>query len=346
MSLRPFFLPQHPMKKTLLLGVLVLCGGLASVSAEEKKNVLMIAGRPSHGPGEHEHNAGIQLLAAGLRQGAADRVTITVSLGGQWPAADVVAKADTIVIYSDGGGGHPALPHLDQLAKKMAAGCGFVCLHYAVEPAYEKAGWLSADGQPVKVAPPGRSSTGKGAKEFKDWLGGYFEQHWSVNPHWLADFKTLPDHPVSRGVKPCATTDEWYFNMRFRDGLDGVTPILAALAPEGTMNRGMGAHSGNPEVRKLVLEEKKPQVVAWAVERKDGGRGFGFTGGHFHKGWANDSQRTLVLNAIAWTAKAEVPATGVASKFTDEELNANLDPKGSRKPATPAPKPAGTPAAK
>jgi hypothetical protein len=53
-----------------------------------------------------------------------------------------------------------------------------------------------------------------------------------------------------------------------------------------------------------------------------------------------------VLNAIAWTAKAEVPATGVASKFTDEELNANLDPKGSRKPATPAPKPAGTPAPK
>jgi type 1 glutamine amidotransferase len=227
----------------------------------------------------------------------------------------------------------------------MAAGCGFVCLHYAVEPAYEKAGWLSADGQPVAVAPPGRSSTGKGAKDFKDWLGGYFEQHWSVNPHWLADFKTLPNHPVSRGVKPFATTDEWYFNMRFRDGMEGVTPILAALAPESTMNRGMGAHSGNPDVRKMVLEEKKPAVVAWAVERKDGGRGFGFTGGHFHKGWANDSQRTLVLNAIAWTAKAEVPTAGVASKFTDEQLAANQDPKG-RKPATPAPKPAGTPAAK
>jgi hypothetical protein len=150
---------------------------------------------------------------------------------------------------------------------------------------------------------------------------------------------------VSRGVKPFATTDEWYFNMRFRDGMEGVTPILSALAPESTMNRGMGAHSGNPDVRKMVLEEKKPAVVAWAVERKDGGRGFGFTGGHFHKGWANDSQRTLVLNAIAWTAKAEVPALGVASKFTDEQLAANQDPKG-RKPATPAPKPAGTPAAK
>ena len=160
-----------------------------------------------------------------------------------------------------------------------------------------------------------------------------------MNPHWLADFKSLPDHPASRGVKPFATTDEWYFNMRFRDGMTGVTPLLAALAPEATMKRGEGAHAGNPDVRKSVLEEKKPQVVAWAVERQDGGRGFGFTGGHFHKGWANDSQRTLVLNAIVWTAKAEVPAAGVASKFTDEELAANQDPKGK-----PKPKPAATPA--
>jgi hypothetical protein len=326
--------------KTLTLAALLLAG-VTALGAADKKNVLLIAGRPSHGAGEHEHNAGIQLLAAGLKQGAANLVDLEVSLGGQWPTDAAIAKADAIVIYSDGGNGHPALPHLDQLAKKMAAGCGFVCLHYAVEPAYERAGWLSVDGKPVSPPPAGRSSVGKGAGEFKDWLGGYFEQHWSVNPHWLADFKSLPDHPASRGVKPFATSDEWYFNMRFRDGMDGVTPILAAVAPEATMNRGMGTHNGNPEVRQQVLEAKQPQVVAWAVERKDGGRGFGFTGGHFHKGWANDNQRTLVLNAIVWSAKAEVPAGGIATKFTDEELAANQDPKGK-----PKPKPAATPAAK
>jgi hypothetical protein len=134
-------------------------------------------------------------------------------------------------------------------------------------------------------------------------------------------------------VKPFGSKDEWYFNMRFRDGMEGVTPLLSALPPADTMSRGDGAHSGNPDVRRLVLEEKKPAVVAWAVERKDGGRGFGFTGGHFHAGWANDSQRTLVLNAIVWTAKAEVPAAGVVSKFTADELAANQDNKGARKPA-------------
>ena len=226
-------------------------------------------------------------------------------------------------------------PHLDQLAKKMAAGTGFVCLHYAVEPAYERAGWLSVDGKPVSPPPAGRSSKGKGALEFKDWLGGYFEQHWSVNPHWTADFKVIPDHPASRGVKPFGSNDEWYFNMRFRDGMEGVTPLLSAVAPAETMSRNEGPHSGNPDVKKLVLEEKKPAVVAWAVERKDGGRGFGFTGGHYHAGWSNVSQRTLVLNAIVWTAKAEVPAAGVVSKFSEEELKANLDKKTPRKPAAP-----------
>ncbi|MCX6920033.1 MAG: ThuA domain-containing protein [Verrucomicrobia bacterium] len=322
------------MKKSLLS--LLLLAAATLVAAADKKNVLLIAGKPSHGPGEHEHNAGIQLLAAGLKQSAAGLVNVDVSLNGEWPSDERVAKADTIVIYSDGQAGHPAVTHLPQLAKKMEAGCGFVCLHYAVEPVYERAGWLSVNGKPIDPPPAGRSSTGAGAKEFKEWLGGYFEQFWSVNPHWLADFKTLPNHPVSRGVKPYASSDEWYFNLRFRDNMEGVTPILSAIAPDDTMSRKDGDHGGNPDVRKMVLEERKPQVVAWAVDRKDGGRGFGFCGGHYHAGWALDSQRTLVLNAIVWTAKADVPADGVQTKFTEDELKANLDKKAPRK-VTPKP---------
>jgi hypothetical protein len=69
----------------------------------------------------------------------------------------------------------------------------------------------------------------------------------------------------------------------------------------------------------------------WAVERADGGRGVGFTGGHFHKNWGNDDFRKTVLNALVWLAKAEVPADGVQSAVTDDELNANLDPKTPRK---------------
>jgi len=275
----------------------------------EKKSVVMIAGKPSHGPGQHEHNAGIQLLAKCLGQGAADAVDAKVHLNADWPSAEELSKADAIVIYSDGGKGHPALAadHLAQLGAQMKRGCGLVCLHYAVEVPKDT-----------------------GGPEFLDWLGGYFETDWSVNPHWTADFRALPQHPVSSGVKPFSTNDEWYFHMRFKKDLAGVSPVLSAIAPDSTMSRGDGTHSGNPTVRAEVAA-KTPQHVAWAVERPDGGRGFGFTGGHFHAGWANNDQRRLVLNAILWSAKAQVPADGVASTPSESDLTANLDPKPGKK---------------
>src|SRR4051812_11162909 len=194
---------------------LTLLALTASVFAADKKNVLLLAGRPSHGAGEHEHNAGVQLLAKCLDQGAADLVQTKFHLNAEWPSAEELGKADTIVIYCDGGGGHIAVTgdHLQQLDKEMKRGCGLVCLHYAVEPAYEKDNWPEGE----KVPPPNRGSKGKGAKEFLDWLGGYFEQNWSVNPHWQANFKDLPKHPITSGVKPFSTSDEWYYHMRFRD---------------------------------------------------------------------------------------------------------------------------------
>ncbi len=288
----------------------------SSAFAADKKSIVMIAGKPSHGPGQHEHNAGIQLLKKCLEQGAADQVDIKFHLNGEWPSQEELSAADTVVIYSDGGGGHPALQgdRLLQLDKEMKRGCGFLTLHYAVEPTIEK-----------------------GGKEFIDWMGGCFEINWSVNPHWDANFKELPSHPISSGVKPFGTNDEWYFYMRFRPNMQGVTPILSDVAPESTMSRPDGAHSCNPTVRESVKNKEK-QHVAWACERADGGRGFGFTGGHYHRGWANDDQRKLVLNAILWTAKAKIPEGGVPSSVTEDDMKANLDLKpGQGLPEKPKP---------
>src|SRR5690606_10963186 len=99
--------------------------------------------------------------------------------------------------------------------------------------------------------------------------------------------------------------------------------ILAALPPEDTLKRPDGPHSGNPAVREAVKRGEK-QTVVWAKERPDGGRGFGFTGGHFHWTWADDNNRKLVLNALAWISKLEVPDDGVSSTTpTVEELKLN-----------------------
>ncbi len=276
----------------------------AFIATAGDTRIILIAGAASHGPGDHEHRAGCLLL-----KGCLDKVPGVHSevYSNGWPdnADAALAGAATIVVYSYGEGGHPFLrgDHLKTVGALMDKGVGLVCLHYAVEPKKEK-----------------------GEKEFLDWMGGCFETDWSVNPTWQPEFKPLPKHPITRGVNPPNLTDEWYFHMRFREGLNGILPILSAVAPRSTMSRPDGPHEGNPAVRQSV-RRGDPQVVAWACERPDGGRGFGFTGGHFHRNWGNDDFRKLVLNAILWTAKVEVPANGVECKVTDDELKQNLDRK-------------------
>ena len=120
---------------------------LGAPSLDAKKQIVLIAGRASHGYGSHEHYAGCQLLAD-LIEKAYPQVQCEVIKDG-WPKDDSVLKsADAIVIYADGGGGHPAMPHLDKLKQHIERGVGFVCLHYAVE---------------VPKGPAG--------DQFKDWLG-------------------------------------------------------------------------------------------------------------------------------------------------------------------------------
>jgi len=268
----------------------------------KKKRVALLAGKPSHGFGSHEHRAGCMLLADALNNCGLD-IEASVYTNG-WPTNEsVLDHADALVIYADGGNGHPFNKHLDRLKKVQQRGVGLACIHYGVE---------------VPAGPSGDA--------FRDWIGGYFEANWSVNPHWTANFNGLPDHPVSNGVNPFSINDEWYYHMRFINELAGVTPILTDLPPESSLTRDDGPHSNNKYVRAAVLERKEPQHVAWVRERPDGGRGFGFTGGHFHWNWGNKDFRTLVLNAIAWTAHADIPESGVPSKnLTVDDLLANQD---------------------
>ncbi|HQX52482.1 MAG TPA: DUF1080 domain-containing protein [Planctomycetaceae bacterium] len=273
------------------------------------KKVAFIAGNPSHGYGAHEHRAGCMLLADELNNSNLG-IAATVYTKG-WPEDDsVLDDADTIVIYSDGGGGHPFNSKLDRLRALEKRGIGMVCLHYGVE---------------VPKGPSGEA--------FLDWTGGYFETDWSVNPHWTGNFTTFPEHPITSGVKPFRVNDEWYYHMRFAGDDSGVFPVLTDLPPrstlvneDGSLARGDGPHSNNPAVREAVLERKEPQAVAWARSRRDAGRGFGFTGGHYHWNWGNRDFRTMVLNAIVWTAHGTVPEGGVPSRdLTVADLQANQD---------------------
>jgi hypothetical protein len=282
---------SHHRLRVLQVGCLSACllaplAVQAQSSPAAEKKIVLLAGKPSHGYGAHEHLAGCRILAETI-QNAMKNVSCEVYAGG-WPEdATVLEDADSIVMYCDGGARHPALQQLEAIEKLMQRGVGFVCLHYAVEVPKDH-----------------------GGPEFLRWLGGYFETDWSVNPHWTAEFVQLPEHAVTRGVKPFAANDEWYFHMRFVPGMHGITPILSAVAPAETMRRPDGPHSGNPAVRAAVAQAQ-PQHTAWLFERPNGGRSFGFTGGHYHWNWGRQDILKLVCNAIVWTAGVELPANGL-----------------------------------
>ncbi len=289
-------------KRRIWLAFLLGLALATSARADGPAKIVLVAGRPSHGPGDHEFNAGIMLLAKCLKD--VHGVEPVVVKGG-WPKdEEVFEDAKSVVFFMDGGGGHPMIQesHLTTIQQLMEKGVGLVCLHYAVE---------------VPKGEPGQ--------KFLDYLGGYYESGYSTNPHWKADIKSLPTHPITRGVKPFAIRDEWYFNIRFRPDQKGFTPIIVA-APDDETRKGVSASPRGPYQH--ILEAKgREEILAWAFERPDGGRSFGFTGAHTHKNWGDPNFRTLVLNAILWTAKLDVPEAGCKCEVSEEDLKANLDPK-------------------
>jgi type 1 glutamine amidotransferase len=264
------------------------------------KKICFVAGTESHGSAAHAHSAGCRYLAEVLNKNMPG-IRAVVHKGG-WPKdRSFLDGVDAIVMFCDGGGRHMVIPHLEEVDKLFREGVGIACLHYGVEV-----------------------PKGKPGDYFLAWTGGYFETHWSVNPHWKAEFKSFPKHPVTSGVEPFTMDDEWYFHMRFRENMKGVTPVLSAHPPASTMKRGDGPHSGNPAVRE-ALKNGRIQHLGWVSDSPEGGRGFGFTGGHWHKNWQDNNLRKLVLNAIVWIAEGQIPADGVPSETpTDEELNAYL----------------------
>jgi hypothetical protein len=298
------------MKPGYLLSAAVIIAATALHAAERK--LVMIAGPVSHPPLMHEFRAGSLLLQKRLE--SVPNLETTLITNG-WPTKIVAGKrvddnavfagADAIFIYSDGGPNHLAVrpERLEFLRGLIKQGVGLGCAHYAVE-----------------VTPD------RGGAEWSEWIGGHYENAFSCNPIWEADFQRLPEHAITRGVRPFRTKDEWYFNMRFRDGKAGVKDILVAT-PSDAVRDGPYVHPKGPYPH-IQAAKGRPETMMWAVERPDGGRGFGFTGGHFHVNWQNDDQRRLILNALVWLAKLDVPAGGIDSAPVDDvEIMQNLDEK-------------------
>lgn len=286
----------------------VLCFGLAVLFAcqsfaEEKAKIVFLSGAPSHGRMYHEHRAGNMILAEALERSGLPVDPHVVPDYGYPKDEKTLQGASTIVVFCTGHRGHMLRPHLDAFDRLMREGTGVVMIHWATE-----------------------AEKGKMGRKFLEWMGGFCDLDWSVNPHWKANFDDFPKHPICNGVKPFSVHDEWYYHMRFVEDMKGLTSILSDVPPAETLRRKDGPRSGNPTVRRAVAEGKK-QTVAWAYQRPEGGRGFGFTGAHNHISWRDDDFRKIVLNAILWTAHVEVPENGSPSPpIANQQMEENLDP--------------------
>jgi hypothetical protein len=293
-----------------------------AATPDGKRKLVIIAGKPSHPPRMHEFRAGSLLLQKCLA--AVPGLAVEVHEMGWVKDDKTLDDADAVVIYADGGEKHPALQgdHLARLETLAKKGVGIGMMHYGVE--------VPAD---------------TGGPEFKRWIGGHYENLYSCNPIWEPRFDSLPDHPITRGVKPFKIKDEWYFNIRFDEGIGAGNqpatssnaqfwPILTAK-PSDEVRKGPYVHPKGPYDH-IVAASGRNEAMMWAVERstdrsRGPGRGFGFTGGHFHDNWGNDDFRKTVLNALVWVAGATVPPNGVESTVSKDELDRNLDPKPVKK---------------
>lgn len=279
-----------------IVSALTLGLGVGSAPAEETK-IVFIAGDRSHASGEHEFRAGCLLLAEALNEESGLEVEALV-LGTDWAKdKSKVEDADALVIYADASSG--IADQWDYIDELMAKGTGLMLMHYAVHPSKEMAD-----------------------KYQRRWVGATMEDNYSVNPHWVAELKPMKDHPIARGVSETFESfDEFYYNMRFQEDRDEVMDLITAVPTRERMRRYINMWDWHG-----VEGLGKDQALMWGVKRDDGGRGVGFTGGHYHKNWALDDFRTVVLNAIVWTAGMDVPEGGVKSEpVTEDELNENLD---------------------
>lgn len=258
------------------------------------RKVVLIAGPKSHGPvgnGVHDYPWSVKLLKVMLdNSNIREEVRVEYHLDGFPADPKTLDDADTIMVISDGRDGDKFVeaPHFESEAnlkavqKQIDRGCGFLTFHFST------------------FAPD------RYAKQICEWSGGYFDWETDGQRKWYSAIKTqetdvlpaTPKHPVLNGVAPFQMREEFYFNIRFApegDELKGLSPIWQVPTLEGREGDG--------------------NVVAWAKQRADGGRGFGTTCGHFYNNWKHENFRRMILNAIAWTSGMDVPDGGVRSRY-------------------------------
>lgn len=149
------------------------------------------------------------------------------------------------------------------------------------------------------------------AKYIPAWVNLFGGCHGGPDRRYkVVDVKTqlaTPTHPILRGVSPVAVHEEFYFKLKWAQPAEQITPLIQ------------------------VPIEGESHTVAWAWERPDGGRSFGFSGLHFHENWKLPSYQRMLSQSVLWILKREVPEDGVDVKLEAEDFVPPPQPDFKRK---------------
>ncbi|MEI8374171.1 MAG: ThuA domain-containing protein [Planctomycetota bacterium] len=258
------------------------------------RKIVFIGGRHNHGPGAHENNAGTALLKSLID--SSDNVrSVATALYPDRPPDDLAQldEASALVVLCEGWNEHWLNHRNLEVMKKFRQ--------------------IMQKGTGLVCLHAATAVEDDVEKEFMTWCGGNKKQGYSTHP-MTDDLELLvaaPGHPISRDVKPMRfDREEFYRRILFDESAGKITPILT-----------VGSKTEKPA----------EQVVAWAFERPGGGRAFCCTGPHFYASFKNDNFRKLILNAVLWAARHEVPQDGVRGSTPMESLFQDL---ASPRPAT------------
>ncbi|PWT90746.1 MAG: hypothetical protein C5B56_04950 [Proteobacteria bacterium] len=141
------------------------------------------------------------------------------------------------------------------------------------------------------------ADTGEVGERWLRTLGGWFNPDFSKIPVRTATVHQADrNHPICRGWKDYDLREEYYIQLRFQPESK---PIMTALV-EGAV-----------------------YPIGWVYERSgsNGGRSFGFVGGHFHANFGEKPFRQALVNGILWTAHVEVPAAGAPCGITPKDMD-------------------------
>src|SRR5262245_4576945 len=100
-------------------------------------------------------------------------------------------------------------------------------------------------------------------------------------------------HAITFGLKPFRVRDEFYYKLWQAKGSEAIVKVDI---------------------------DGSAETVAWAWERPDGGRSFGFSGLHFHENWGVPEYRRLVTQGVLWTMKQPIPVDGVPAHLDAADL--------------------------